>query len=76
MDSKQIIDTLNEIIDNQGVSITAISKRMGKSNQALSKQLSNDDMKVSTLLDIINAMYCDIDITITDRATNKKYTLK
>lgn len=48
---------------------------MEKSTQALNKQLNNDDMKISTLLEIVDALYCDINITITDRATNKKYEL-
>lgn len=75
MNSKNVIDTLNTIIDNQGISIAKVAQRIGKSSQALNKQLNNDDMKISTLLDIVNAMYCDIEIVITDRATKTKYVI-
>lgn len=75
MDSQKIIDTLNQIIKNQDISIAAIARRMEKSTQALNKQLNNDDMKVSTLLEIIEALHCDVAITITDRATKKEYTI-
>ena len=75
MDSLSVIKTINNIIDKQDVSIASIARRMNKSNQALNKQLNNDDMKVSTLLEIISAMYCDIEIVITDRATNTKYII-
>ena len=75
MDSQKIIDTLNQIIDTQDISVAAIARRMEKSTQALNKQLNNDDMKVSTLLEIIEALHCDVDITITDRATKKEYTI-
>lgn len=76
MNSRNIIDTLNTVIDNQGISIAKVAQRIGKSSQALNKQLNNDDMKISTLLDIVSAMYCDIEIVITDRATNTKYTIE
>ena len=75
MDSQKIIDTLNQIIDIQDISVAAIARRMEKSTQALNKQLNNDDMKVSTLLEIIEALHCDVVITITDRATKKEYTI-
>lgn len=75
MTSKNIIDTLLKIIDNQDVSIASVARRMNKSSQALNQQLNNDDIKISKFLDIIDALHCDIDITITDRATNKKYTI-
>jgi hypothetical protein len=75
MDSQKIIDTLNQIIDTQDISVAAIARRMEKSTQALNKQLNNDDMKVSTLLEIIEALHCDVIITITDRATKKEYTI-
>ena len=75
MKSNDIIDVLNQIIKAQDVSVASIARRMGKSTQALNKQLNNDDMKVSTLLEIIDALHCDVDITITDRATNKNYKL-
>lgn len=32
-------------------------------------------MKISTLLHIIEALHCNIDITITDRATKKEYKI-
>ena len=77
MNSQNIIDTLNAIIKEQDKSIASISRKLGKSNQALNKQLTNDDMKVSTLLEIVEiGLLCDIDITITDRATKKKYKVK
>lgn len=75
MNSNDIINVLNQIIETQDVSVASIARRMNKSTQALSKQLNNDDMKVSTLLEIIEALHCDLDITITDRATNKAYNL-
>lgn len=75
MNSQNIIDVLNQIIDNQDISVSAVARRMNKTNQALNKQLNNSDMKVSTLLEIINALHCDITITITDRATRKEYTI-
>lgn len=75
MDSQKIIDTLNQIIDIQDISVAAIARRMEKSTQALNKQLNNNDMKVSTLLEIIEALHCDVTITITDRATKKEYTI-
>lgn len=52
-----------------------MARRIGKSTQALNKQLNNDDMKVSTLLNVIEALHCDIDITITDRATKEEYKI-
>lgn len=75
MTSKDIIDVLNQIIDKQDVSIASVARRMNKTSQALNKQLNNNDIKVSTMLDIIEALHCDIDITITDRATKKVYKL-
>lgn len=75
MNSQNIIDVLNQIIDNQDISVSAVARRMNKTNQALNKQLNNSDMKVSTLLEIINALHCDITITITDRAIRKEYTI-
>lgn len=76
MNSQDIINTLNTIIKEQDKSIASISRRLGKSNQALNKQLNNDDIKISTLLEIVeNGLLCDIDITITDRATKKKYRI-
>lgn len=76
MNSRNVIETLNTIIGNQGISVAKVAQRIGKSSQALNKQLNNDNMKVSTLLDIVNAMYCDIEIVITDRATNTKYVIE
>lgn len=73
MNSYDIINTLNQIIDKQDISIASIARRMNKSTQALNKQLNNNDMKISTLLDIVNALHCNIDITITDRATNEVF---
>lgn len=75
MKSNDIIDVLNQIRDKQDISVASVARRMEKSTQALNKQLNNDDMKISTLLEIVDALYCDINITITDRATNKKYEL-
>lgn len=75
MKSNDIIDALNQIRDKQDISVASVARRMEKSTQALNKQLNNDDMKISTLLEIVDALYCDINITITDRATNKKYEL-
>lgn len=75
MTSKAIIDTLNTIIDRQDISIASVARRLNKSSQALNQQLNNDDMKISTMLEIVEALHCDIDITITDRATKEKYTL-
>lgn len=76
LDSNDIIDTLNNIIDSQDVSMASIARKMNKSSQALNQQLNNKDMKLSTMLNIIEALHCNIDITITDRATNIKYTIK
>ena len=75
MNSQDIIDTINRIIDDQDVSMASIARRLNKSSQALNQQLNNNDIKVSKLLEIIEAMHCDITITITDRATTKEYKL-
>lgn len=76
MTSKEkIMETVNKIIEAQGVSDAAIARRIGKSSQSLNKQLNGSDLKVSTLLSIIDAMHCDVNITITDRATNTTYTV-
>ena len=75
MTSKNIIDTLSQIIDKQDISIASVARRMGKTSQALNKQLNNNDIKLSTLLCIISALHCNIDITITDRATGREYKL-
>lgn len=75
MNSKDIINTLNQIIDTQDISIASVARRLNKSSQALNQQLNNKDMKISTMLDIVNALHCDIDIIITDRATNKEYKI-
>lgn len=76
MDSKDIILVLNKIIEVQDISVASVARRMNKSTQALSKQLNNKDMKISTLLEIIEALHCDININFTDRATNKEYHIK
>ena len=76
LNSQNVIDTLNQIIDSQDVSVASIARRMEKSTQALNKQLNNNDMKVSTMIEIIEALHCDVNITITDRATKKEYTIK
>ena len=75
MNSKDIIDTINWIIDVQDVSVASIARRLNKSSQALNQQLNNNDIKVSKLLEIIEAMHCDITITITDRATKREYKI-
>lgn len=75
MTSRDIIDTINTIIDRQDVSIASVARRIGKSSQALNQQLNNNDVKLSTLLSIIGALHCDIDITITDKATDKTYNI-
>lgn len=75
MTSKDIISILNKVIDTQDVSVASVARRMGKSTQALNKQLNNNDMKISTLLEIVKGLHCDINITITDRATKKEYKL-
>ncbi len=75
MTSNDIINTLNQIIDKQDVSIASVARRMGKSSQALNQQLNNDDIKISTMLSIIEALHCDINIVITDRATKEEYKL-
>lgn len=73
--SNDIVDVLNQIRDKQDLSVASVARRMEKSTQALSKQLNNNDMKISTLLEIVNALHCDINIIITDRATGNKYEL-
>ena len=75
MNSQNIIDTLNQIIDKQDISVASVARRMGKSSQALNQQLNNNDMKVSTLLNVIEALHCDVDITIIDRATKEEYKI-
>lgn len=75
MTSRDIIDTINTIIDRQDVSIASVARRIGKSSQALNQQLNNNDVKLSTLLSIIEALHCDIDINITDKATDKTYNI-
>lgn len=75
MNSKDVINTVNRIIENQDVSMASIARRLNKSSQALNQQLNNDDIKVSKLLEIIEAMHCDVTITITDRATKKEYNI-
>ena len=75
MSSQNIIDTLNQIIDKQDISVASVARRMGKSSQALNQQLNNNDMKVSTLLNVIEALHCDVDITIIDRATKEEYKI-
>lgn len=75
MTSNDIINILNQIIDKQDISIASVARRLGKSSQALNHQLNNKDMKISTMLDIIEALHCDIDITITDKATKKEYKI-
>lgn len=76
MNSKDVIETLNQIIVDQDISEASVARRIGKSSQALNQQLNNSDIKVSKLLEIIEALHCDIDVTITDRANNKKYNIK
>lgn len=76
MNSQNIIDILNQIIKKQDISVASVSRRMGKSTQALNTQLNNNDMKLSTFLDIVNALRCDIDINIVDRATKEEYKIK
>lgn len=75
MDSKQIISIINDIITEQDISIAAVARRMGKSSQALNVQLNNDDIKVSTLLAIVDALRCTVNITITDKATGEKHNI-
>lgn len=75
MTSKNIIDTLNLIVDDQDISVASVARRMNKTSQALNKQLNNNDIKLSTMIDIIESLHCDIDIIITDRATKKVYKL-
>lgn len=75
MDSKMIINVINDIIAEQDISIAAVARRMGKSSQALNVQLNNDDIKVSTLLAIVDALRCTINITITDKATGDKHSV-
>ena len=75
MTSKEVLTLVNKIIDNQDISIASVARRLNKSSQALNQQLNNDDIKVSKLLEIIEALHCDVTITIIDRATKNEYTL-
>lgn len=75
MNSKMVINVINDIIAEQDISIAAVARRMGKSSQALNVQLNNDDIKVSTLLAIVDALRCTISITITDKATGEKHNI-
>lgn len=75
MTSKEIINTINNVIQAQDVSIASVARRLKKSSQALNQQLNNNDMKVSKLLEIIDAIHCNITITITDRATGQEYKI-
>lgn len=75
MISKNFINILLEIINDHDVSVASVARRMEKSSQALNQQLNNNDIKISKFLDIVEALHCDIDIVITDRATGKKYRI-
>lgn len=75
MTSQDIINTITNIIQTQDVSIASVARRLKKSSQALNQQLNNNDIKVSKLLEIIDAIHCDITITITDRATGQEYQI-
>ncbi len=75
MNSKDIINTINQIIDKQDISVASVARRLNKSSQALNQQLNNNDMKISKLLEIIEALRCDVTITITDRATKEEYII-
>lgn len=75
IDSKSIITILNDIITDQDISIAAVARRMNKSSQALNAQLNNDDIKLSTMLAIVDALRCTVNITITDRATGDKHSI-
>lgn len=75
MTSQDIINTITNIIQTQDVSIASVARRLKKSSQALNQQLNNNDIKVSKLLEIIDAIHCDITITITDRATGQEYKI-
>ena len=43
MNSQNIIDTLNQIIDKQDISVASVARRMGKSSQTLNQQLNNNE---------------------------------
>lgn len=75
MESCEVIGILTKIIEEQDVSIASVARRMGKTTQALNKQLHSDNMRITTLLEILEAMHCDIDITLTDRATGRKFII-
>lgn len=75
MISKDILNTITNVIQTQDVSIASVARRLKKSSQALNQQLNNSDIKVSKLLEIIEAIHCDITITITDRATGQEYKI-
>lgn len=76
MTSKDVIDNIAAIISDKDISVASVARKMGKSSQALNRQLNSNDIMVSTLLNIVNALSCDIDIIITDRADNKQYHIK
>ena len=75
MTSQEIINTINNVIQAQDVSVASVARRLKKSSQALNQQLNNSDIKVSKLLEIIEAIHCDITITITDRVTGQEYKI-
>lgn len=75
MISKDILNTITNVIQTQDVSVASVARRLKKSSQALNQQLNNSDIKVSKLLEIIEAIHCDITITITDRATGQEYKI-
>lgn len=75
MTSQEIINTINNVIQAQDVSVASVARRLKKSSQALNQQLNNSDIKVSKLLEIIEAIHCDITIVITDRATGQEYKI-
>ena len=51
-----MVDILNKVIEQEGLTKTELAKRMGISRQALSKMMKQQDIRVSTVIKIIRPL--------------------
>ena len=66
-DNQQLLNELKKTAIDQGVSLTAISVRLGISRQNLNNKMTNKHIPVDALASWLDAMDCDLEINFKPR---------
>ena len=70
---ENVADRLKAISRYKGITQQVIADRIGVGKQCLNNRLQRKDLKVSEMLEIAEALECDVEIRITDKKTGKEF---